>query len=72
MKEQGSEMELAMIDSTVADVDELVVSYGFSTPAVRIFRRRIMFEFDLNSEETVRGWGSTYKCLSCTRRVIPP
>ena len=49
---KGGEVPMAYIDATSPDVDELVASYGFITPAARLFRRRIMFDFDLAGFQT--------------------
>lgn len=51
---RGASVPLAAIDATLPDVDELVASYGFVTPAVRLFRRRIMFDFAVEPHDSVR------------------
>jgi hypothetical protein len=51
---RGASVPLAAIDATLPDVDELVASYGFVTPAVRLFRRRIMFDFAVEADDSVR------------------
>ena len=46
-------MGFAIIDASLPDVDELVETSGIIVPAVRLFRRGLMFDFNLDPLDTV-------------------